>query len=105
MSVRVEVLGLTCFINCSRRTCVSCAALGNCQVESGGTFGHGAKERVTSSPVSGSSQFNDMRRRHLVVPYSEAKTPEAITLLCTLEPLNQNVQLLNCNFSGSTRLL
>ena len=88
MSPRVEVLSLKCFINHSRGTHAPCAAVGNSQV---GTFGHSAKQRMTSSPVSGSSQFNDMRRRHLAVPYCEAKTQEVVTLLYTVDPLNQNV--------------
>lgn len=91
MSPRVEVLSLKCFINHSRGTRALCAAVKNSPVESGGTFGHSAKHRMTSSSVSGSSQFNDVRRRHFAVPYCEAKTQEAITLLYTVEPLNQNV--------------
>lgn len=81
MPPRVEVLSLKCFINRSRGTRAPCAAVGNCQVESRGTFGHSAKQRMTSSPISGSPQVNDMRRRHLAVPYCEAKTQKTITLI------------------------
>lgn len=81
MFPRVAVLCSKCFIDRSRGTRAPCAAVGNGQVESGGTFGHGAKQRVASSPVSWSSQLSDVRRRHFALPYCEAKTQEATTLL------------------------
>lgn len=99
------MLSLKCFINHCRGSRALCAAGGSSQVESGGAFGHGAKQRATSSPVPGSSQLNDVRRRHFAVPHCKAKTREAVMLLHTVETLNQNVSLLHHNFSGSICVL
>lgn len=63
------------------------------------------EHRVTSSPVSRSSQLHGPRGRHLAPPYCKAKTLEAVILLYTAGPLTQNMYLLHHNFSGTTHVL